>query len=108
MPRRHYHPLQTVPGDPLTQVRPCTFYARRTSSREPSMTTSDQPTPLTVEELDGLRRCARDPRSVDADLRSALAAKGMLQADGESCSLTPAGEHALHIGDGGMVPGLDN
>lgn len=72
------------------------------------MTTSDQPTPLTVEELDGLRRCARDPRAVDPGLRDALAAKGMLQAADGPCTLTPAGEHALHIGDGGMVPGLDN
>lgn len=72
------------------------------------MTTSDQPKPLTVAELDGLQRCARDPRSVERDLRDALVAKGMLQARDEGCALTPAGEHALHIGDGGTVPGLDN
>lgn len=72
------------------------------------MTTSAQPTPLTVAELDGLRRCARDPAAVDRDLREALAAKGMLQSREGGCALTPAGEHALHAGEGRPVPGLDN
>lgn len=72
------------------------------------MTTSDQPTPLTIAELDGLRRCARDPRSVESGLRDALVAKGMLQARDGGCTLTPAGQHALHAGSAGTVPGLDN
>lgn len=72
------------------------------------MTTSAQPTPLTVEEIDGLRRCARDPASVDPALRDALAAKGMLQIEGGRPTLTPAGEHALHVDHGPAVPGLDN
>lgn len=72
------------------------------------MTTSDQPKPLTVAELDGLRRCVHNPRSVEPGLRDALVAKGMLQSRDDAGALTPAGEHALHVGDGGMVPGLDN
>lgn len=72
------------------------------------MTTSDQPMPLTVEELDGLRRCARDPRLVDCALREALAAKGMLQSGDDGAVLTPAGKHALGVGGSGMVPGVDN
>lgn len=72
------------------------------------MTTSDQPTPLTLAEIDGLRRCERDPRSVEPDLRDALVAKGMLQTQDGGCALTPAGRHALHAGSAGTVPGLDN
>lgn len=72
------------------------------------MTTSAQPTPLTIEEIDGLRRCVRDPASVDPALRETLAAKGMLQQDEGVATLTPAGEHALHVDHGPTVPGLDN
>ncbi|MFC0676780.1 hypothetical protein ACFFGH_02785 [Lysobacter korlensis] len=72
------------------------------------MTTSAQPTPLTVDEIDALRRYARDPASIDPGLRDALAAKGMLQHDDGAPSLTPAGEHALHVDHGPTVPGLDN
>lgn len=72
------------------------------------MTTSDQPTPLTVDELDALRRTAREPNAVAPAQREALLAKGMLQDDAAGLKLTPAGRHALHIGDGPTVPGLDN
>ena len=70
------------------------------------MTTSSQPSTLTVRELDALRRCALDPQAVDATLRNDLAAKGMLQSD--SGGLTPAGQHALHVNTDEPVPGLDN
>jgi hypothetical protein len=72
------------------------------------MTTSDQPTPLTVDELDALRRTAREPNAVAPEQREALLAKGMLQDDDAGLKLTPAGRHALDIGDGPTVPGLDN
>ncbi|GHA83586.1 hypothetical protein [Cognatilysobacter bugurensis] len=72
------------------------------------MTTSDQPSPPNVDELEALRRAAREPRAVDAGQRDALQAKGMLQDDGDGMQLTPAGRHALDIGDGPTVPGLDN
>lgn len=70
------------------------------------MTTSSQPSPLSVRELDALRRCALDPHAVDATLRGELAAKGMLQS--ESGDLTPAGQHALHVNADDPLPGLDN
>lgn len=73
-----------------------------------AMTTSDQPTPLTVDEIDALRRAARDPVALVPAQRDALLAKGMLQDDGAGLKLTPAGRHALDIGDGPTVPGLDN
>lgn len=72
------------------------------------MTTSDQPTPLTVDELDALRRLAREPDAVDPARRDALLAKGMLQDDGDGLKFTPAGRHALDIGTGPTVPGIDN
>ena len=72
------------------------------------MTTSDQPTPLTVDELEALRRGARDPHVLDAAQRDVLLAKGMLQDDGDGARLTPAGRHALDIGSDPTVPGLDN
>lgn len=72
------------------------------------MTTSDQPSPLTVDEIDALRRASRDAESVDPALLDALVAKGMLQHDAARFALTPAGEHALHVGRDPTVPGLDN
>lgn len=72
------------------------------------MTTSDQPSPLTVDELEALRRAARDPAALGAAQRDALCAKGMLQDDGAGTALTPAGRLALDIGRGPTVPGLDN
>lgn len=72
------------------------------------MTTSRQPTPLTVEELEALRRAASEAAALTPARRDALLAKGMLQDDGAGLKLTPAGRHALDIGDGPAVPGLDN
>jgi hypothetical protein len=72
------------------------------------MTTSDQPAPLTVDELAALRRLAREPDAVDPAQRNALLAKGMLQDGGGGLKFTPAGRHALDIGAGPTVPGLDN
>ena len=70
------------------------------------MTTSSQPSTLTVRELDALRRCAREPQAVDAALRDELVAKGMLQdTDG---TLSPAGQHALHVNEDDTLPGIDN
>lgn len=74
----------------------------------PAMTTSHTPAPLTVDEIDALRRGARDPDAVQAAQRETLLAKGMLQDDGTGIVLTPAGRHALHVGDGPTLPGLDN
>jgi hypothetical protein len=70
------------------------------------MTTSQQPSVLNPAELAALRAMARgDDATVPAAMCTALAAKGMLAPDGR---LTPAGEHAIHVGDAGIVPGLDN
>ncbi len=71
------------------------------------MTTSAQPNPLDTRELAALRALARDPgAAVDDGLRETLIAKGMLD---NTLRLTPAGEHATHVGDDdGVVPGIDN
>ena len=70
------------------------------------MTTSEQPSVLETAELAALRALARGGESaVPVAMCRTLAAKGMLGADGY---LTPAGEHAIHIGEPGQVPGLDN
>ena len=70
------------------------------------MTTSDQPTVLQVDELSALRAIARgEGATVFPALRQALASKGMLDDAG---GLTPAGEHAVHAGEPGTVPGIDN
>jgi len=72
------------------------------------MTTSAQPSALTVAELDALRRYRRDPESVDTTMRGTLAAKGMLQLDGGATALTPAGAHALDVNHDATLPGIDN
>lgn len=72
------------------------------------MTTSAQPEVLTNQELAAMRAIAADCEApVDEDIEAALRAKGMLQA-GAPRKLTPAGDHAIHIGEGGVLPGLDN
>ena len=73
------------------------------------MTTSSQPVVVTADELACLRDCAAGnagPR--DAALVAALSAKGLLQAGDGHPVPTPAGEHLLHGGEPGTVPGLDN
>ncbi len=73
------------------------------------MTTSSQQTVLTGAELASLRDVAEGrPRAAsDTDI-DALVAKGMLAADDASRhTLTPAGHHALNVGEPGMVPGID-
>jgi len=72
------------------------------------MTTSAQPSALTLPELDALRRCSRDPESVDTAMRGTLAAKGMLHVDGGTTTLTPAGAHALDVNHDAALPGIDN
>lgn len=72
------------------------------------MTTSDQPTPLSVDELERLRRLSRDPASMDATVAESLAAKGVLQLREGGYVLTPAGEHALNVNTDSEVPGIDN
>lgn len=70
------------------------------------MTTSDQPCVLDVAELAALRALARgDEAAVPRPVFDALAAKGMLGADG---TLTPAGRHAIDVNHTPTVPGLDN
>lgn len=72
------------------------------------MTTTAQQTVLSDAELACLRDCAKGLRGMDADAVRALVAKGMLQDDGEGHGLTPAGHHALHVGQPGVsVPGID-
>lgn len=71
------------------------------------MTTSSQPSVLTESELAALRALGgNEPTDVSDAMRACLAAKGMLQDAGGT--LTPAGKHAIHIGEPGTVPGLDN
>lgn len=72
------------------------------------MTTSDQPAPLSVQQLQQLRDFARDPAALDAAALQALAAKGALQAHDDGYALTPAGGHALNVNHRGEVPGIDN
>jgi len=73
------------------------------------MTTSSQQTVLSADELVVLRECAQG-RSIPEDARTlaTLAAKGMLDIHDGRYTLTPAGEHLLHAGEPGMVPGIDN
>ena len=70
------------------------------------MTTSEQPQVLEPAELAALRALARgDESTVPSAMCRALAAKGMLGAEGV---LTPAGQHAIHVAEPGQVPGIDN
>ena len=73
------------------------------------MTTTTQPNVLTPEELACLGECAqRRTIAGDARLLETLEAKGMLCRHGDGYALTPAAQHALHTGEPGMVPGIDN
>lgn len=70
------------------------------------MTTSGQATMLDIGELAALRALARGAGAdVPTAMRDVLAAKGMVAPDNR---LTPAGQHALHVGEAGVVPGIDN
>jgi hypothetical protein len=73
------------------------------------MTTSTQQTVLALEELTCLRAVASgDVAGVDATQIEALVAKGMLvSGDRAGTTLTPAGHHALHVDQPGMLPGID-
>jgi hypothetical protein len=74
---------------------------------KPAVTTSSQQTVLSNAELTCLLDCARGTPVVDRVAAQALVAKGMLEdADGNHV-LTPAGHHALHVGQPGSVPGID-
>lgn len=72
------------------------------------MTTSQQPAPLSTDEIACLRACMHNAHAVAPDVREALAAKGMLQREAGHYLLTPAGRHVLNIGEPGIVPGVDN
>jgi hypothetical protein len=70
------------------------------------VTTSTQQTVLSVDELSCLRAVATGDGEVgDAHVLS-LVAKGMLVST-RPATLTPAGHHALHVYEPGMVPGID-
>jgi len=74
---------------------------------KPDVTTSSQQTVLSNAELTCLLDCARGTPVVDRVTAQALVAKGMIEdADGNHV-LTPAGHHALHVGQPGAVPGID-
>ena len=74
---------------------------------KPAVTTSSQQTVLSNAELTCLLDCARGTPVVDRVTAQALVAKGMIEdADGNHV-LTPAGHHALHVGQPGAVPGID-
>ena len=73
------------------------------------MTTSTQQMVLTTDEIACLRDVAeRRSRPATDPALTALVAKGMLAADDASHhTLTPAGHHAIHVGEPGMLPGID-
>ncbi|HWI78370.1 MAG TPA: hypothetical protein VNS31_04185 [Ramlibacter sp.] len=71
------------------------------------MTTSTQQTVLSVDELNCLRALATGNGDVRDVQVWSLVAKGMLVSAAEPTALTPAGHHALHVGEPGMVPGID-
>ncbi len=73
------------------------------------MTTSTQQTVLTDAEVACLRDVAEArPRATTDPAIEALVAKGMLSGDDASRhTLTPAGHHAINVGEPGMVPGID-
>ncbi len=73
------------------------------------MTTSTQQMVLTGEEIACLRDVAEGRMRVTTDPEiTALVAKGMLSSDDASRhTLTPAGHHAINVGEPGMVPGID-
>ncbi len=73
------------------------------------MTTSTQQMVLNVDEIACLRDVAEGRARPAGDVCvTALVAKGMLSADDASHhTLTPAGHHAINVGEPGMVPGID-
>lgn len=73
------------------------------------MTTSTQQMVLTGDEIACLRDVAEGRARPASDTAvTALVAKGMLSADDASRhTLTPAGHHAIHVGEPGMLPGID-
>ncbi len=73
------------------------------------MTTSTQQTVLTEAEVACLRDVAEGrPRVATDPTIASLVAKGMLSSDDVSRhTLTPAGHHAINVGEPGMVPGID-
>lgn len=73
------------------------------------MTTSTQQTVLTIGEIACLRDVATGGQRITTDPEIAsLVAKGMLSSDDASRhTLTPAGHHAINVGEPGMVPGID-
>ena len=71
------------------------------------MTTSTQQTVLTAEEIRCLRAIANGSvQSSDQPTIDALAAKGMIDGTDATAVPTPAGQHAIHVGDPGRVPGI--
>lgn len=75
--------------------------------RNPAVTTTSQQTVLTNAEVTCLLDCERGTPVVDHAVAQALVAKGMLEdADGKHV-LTPAGHHALHVGQPGALSGID-
>jgi hypothetical protein len=73
------------------------------------MTTSTQQTVLTEDDIACLRDVAEGrPRAPTDPAILDLVAKDMLSSDDTSRhTLTPAGHHAIHVGEPGMVPGID-
>ena len=73
------------------------------------MTTSTQQMVLTVDEIACLHEVGEGRAHAASDATIiALVAKGMLSSDDASRhTLTPAGHHAIHVGEPGMVPGID-
>ena len=72
------------------------------------MTTSTQQTVLTEQEIRCLLAVANgDIQHSDQPTLEALAAKGMIDGTQASATLTPAGQHAIHVGEPGRLPGID-
>ena len=72
------------------------------------MTTSTQQTVLTEEEIRCLLAVANgDIQHSDQPILESLAAKGMIDGTQATAALTPAGRHAIHVGEPGQVPGID-
>ena len=70
---------------------------------------STQQTVLPGDEIACLRDVAEGRQYATTDPAiTALVAKGMLSSDDASRhTLTPAGRHAINVGEPGMVPGID-
>jgi hypothetical protein len=95
-----------APHDPATNA--AVTSGLQSPTRSPAVTTSSQQSVLSAGELACLLDCARGTPVIDHVAAQALVAKGMLEdADGKHV-LTPAGHHALHVDQPGMVPGIDS